>query len=97
MNVFVVLLRFTDKRTEAGPHRAEHDAWIEDGMRAGVLLLVGSLLPARGGAVLAHGLTRAELEARVARDPFVAHGVVEAEIVEISPMRVAPAMAFLRE
>ncbi len=97
MNVFLVLLRFSEKRSDAGPHRAEHDAWIEAGMRAGFFLLVGSLHPARGGAVLAHGLSRTELEALVARDPFVAHGVVEAEIAEISPMRVAPALAFLRE
>jgi len=37
--------------------------------------------------VVAHGVTRAEIESRVQDDPFVAAGVVTAEIAEIAPAR----------
>ena len=45
---------------------------------------------AQGGAVLAVGTSFDALRARVADDPFVAHEVVEAEIVQITPSRTSP-------
>ena len=50
-----------------------------------MFLLVGSIHPGQGGAILAHGTTAAGLEIRVKADPFVEHNVVTAEILEIAP------------
>lgn len=92
--MFVVFLRFADK-SRAQTFMAGHEAWIRSGFDDGVFLLVGGLRPSLGGAVLAHGISRADLEARVATDPFVAEGVVTAEIAEIAPARTVDALAFL--
>jgi uncharacterized protein YciI len=93
--MFVVLLRFGRARVNAREHLAGHQAWIQRGFEQGVFLVVGSLEPKLGGAILAYNTTRAELEARVNDDPFVAESVVEAEILELSPAKADERLAFL--
>lgn len=93
--MFVVLLKFAGNKARAGELMAAHNAWIKRGFDEGVFLLVGSLRPNLGGSVFARGTTLAELEARVAADPFVAEGVVSAEILEIAPSKVDERLQFL--
>jgi uncharacterized protein YciI len=92
--MFVTFLRFADK-ARAPDLMAAHNAWVDQGVAEGVFLLVGSLQPGLGGAILAAGESRSAHEARIAADPFVAHGVVTAETHEIAPGRAAPALGFL--
>jgi uncharacterized protein YciI len=73
----------------------DHNAWIKRGLDDGVFLVVGSLQPNLGGAIVAHGESLAELQARVDADPFVAHGIVQAEVLEIKPGKVDPRLEFL--
>ena len=93
--MFVVLLKFSDRRDEAGRLMESHKAWIERGLEDGVFVLVGSLPPGLGGGILAHGLSRAELERRIGDDPFVAEQVVTAEIIELAPARADERLDFL--
>ncbi|MEZ5212230.1 YciI family protein [Gordonia sp. (in: high G+C Gram-positive bacteria)] len=93
--MFLVLLRFGDNKAAAPDHMAGHQDWIQQGIRDGVFLLVGSLKPGLGGAVLAAGTDRDQLGQRVAGDPFVVHDVVTAEIVEIEPNFTDPRLSFL--
>jgi len=93
--VYIVLLRFGANRAQASAHMAGHQAWIQQGVDDGIFLLVGGIAPGQGGAVLAHDTTRADLEARVAADPFVVHDVVSPEIIEIAPNLTDPRLAFL--
>ena len=93
--MFIVLLKFSANRTQAGEFMEAHNAWLKDGFEQGNFLLAGSLQPGQGGAVIADGLAREDLEARVAADPFVEHGVVEAEILEISPGMTDARLEFL--
>ncbi len=93
--MFVVLLRFSDAKSRASELMAAHNEWIRRGFDDGVFLLVGGLQPALGGAVIVDGLARAELEERLQRDPFVAYDVVKPELLEVSPSRADPRLAFL--
>ncbi|GGZ30043.1 YciI family protein [Streptomyces poonensis] len=93
--MFVVLLRFGANRSQAPDYMAGHQEWIQQGMSDGVFLLVGGVQPGQGGAVLAHDTTLDDLRQRVAADPFVAHEVVSAEIIEIAPNLTDPRLAFL--
>jgi uncharacterized protein YciI len=95
--MFVVLLRFSENKGNAGQFMQGHNDWIKRGFEDGVFLVAGSLQPQQGGAVLAHNVSRADLEARVAADPFVAENVVSAEILEIAPARADPRLGFLLE
>ncbi|WP_329383287.1 hypothetical protein OG625_21115 [Streptomyces sp. NBC_01351] len=93
--MFVVLLRFAANKSQAPDHTAGHQAWIQQGMEDGIFLLIGGIQPGQGGAVLAHNTTLDDLQQRVAADPFVAHEVVSAEIIEIAPNLTDPRLSFL--
>lgn len=94
--MFVVALRFAADKAKAPALMDGHNAWIRRGFDEGVFVLAGSLQPNAGGAVLAHRISRADLEARVREDPFVAQGVVDAEILEIAPGRTDERLSFLK-
>ncbi|AWK11855.1 hypothetical protein DDQ41_26320 [Streptomyces spongiicola] len=93
----VALLRFSANKSAAAEHMEGHQNWIRRGVEEGVFLLVGSIQPGQGGAVLAAGLTLEDFRARVAEDPFVVHDVVTAEIIEITPNLTDPRLAFLKD
>ena len=94
--MFIVLLRFSANRSRAGALMEAHKDWLQRGFADGVFALAGSLLPGIGGGIVAHGLSRAELETRVAEDPFVAGDVVQAEILELAPSKTDTRLDFLR-
>lgn len=93
--MFIVFLKFSDNKAQAGQFMDGHNAWIKRGFEDGVFLMVGSLQPKAGGAVLAHNTSLEALQARVNDDPFVAENVVTAEIHEISPAKADDRLDFL--
>jgi len=93
--MFVVLLRFSSAKSRARECMAAHNEWLMRGFDDDVFLFAGSLERGSGGAILAHNTTRAELEERVQRDPFVAHDVVRAELLEVSAFKTDPRLAFV--
>lgn len=94
--MFITFLRFAENHTAAPELMAGHNEWIAKGFADGVFLCVGSLQPSAGGAILSHGESRADHEARVAADPFVVQGIVTAEIHEVDPKRTVPALDLVR-
>ncbi len=93
--MFVVLLRFSRNKGQAGRLMKDHKEWIKRGFDDGVFLVVGSLQPNLGGAIVAHDTSLPDLEQRVNEDPFVAEGVVSAEILEIAPSKADERLEFL--
>jgi len=93
--MFIVLLKFSDNKAQAGQFMEGHNAWIKKGFDDGVFLLVGSLQPNQGGSVIAHNTSLADLQTRVNKDPFVAENVVSAEILEITPAKADERLSFL--
>lgn len=95
--MFIVFLKFSDNRGNAGEFMDGHNAWIKSGIDDNVFLLVGSLQPGLGGAIVAHNTSRADLENRVSADPFVAENIVTAELHEITPALTDARLNFLVE
>lgn len=93
--MFIVFLRFTADEARAAAFMPAHNAWLQRGFSDGVFLLAGSLPPGQGGAIVAHGLSEAELSARLRQDPFVEHGIVRAEVTPVAPGRVDPRLQFV--
>lgn len=93
--MFVIMLRFAANKALAGQFMDGHKSWIRQGFADGVFLLTGSLQPNQGGGILAHNSSLEDLQARVDADPFVAEGVVSAEIIELSPGQAEPRLQFL--
>jgi len=88
--MYIILLTFADNRRDAPHHLAAHKAWLQRGAEDGVFIMWGTLGEDRGGAILANGGTHAEIEARVAEDPFVGAGVVRPEVLEFRPAHAVP-------
>jgi uncharacterized protein YciI len=93
--MFIVLLKFSSNKGEAIQFMDGHNEWIERGFDDKVFLVVGSLQPQLGGAILAHNTSLSDLRKRVKEDPFVAKKVVEAEILEITPSETDKRLNFL--
>ncbi|MEP3245556.1 MAG: YciI family protein [Sneathiella sp.] len=93
--MFIVLLTFAENKSKAGDFMEGHKNWIKRGFEAGHFLLVGSLQPNRGGAILAHNATLSEIDAFVKEDPFVVEEIVTVEILEITPAQAADEFKFL--
>ncbi len=93
--MFIVLLKFSDNKGQAGQFMEGHKQWIKLGFDDGVFLLAGSLQPNLGGSIVAHNTSLQDLQRRVDGDPFVAENIVSAEILEITPSKTDERLNFL--
>ncbi len=93
--MFVVLLKFSTHKHLAGQYMDGHNTWVQRGFDEGVFLLVGSLQQGMGGSILADNTSLEHLQQRLAEDPFVSEQVVAAEILELTPNKSDPRLAFL--
>lgn len=93
--MFIVLLKFSRNKGQAGRLMEGHKQWIQRGLNDGVFLVVGSIQPGLGGGIVAFNTSLSDLESRVHEDPFVAENVVSAEILEITPSRADERLHFL--
>lgn len=93
--MFVILLKFSDNKSKAGEFMDGHNAWIKQGFEDKVFLVVGSLQPNAGGAIVAYNTSLDNLQNRINDDPFVAEKVVTAEIMEITPAKTDDRLSFL--
>lgn len=93
--MLVALLRFAENKASAAALMDDHNTWLAQGFEDGVFALAGSIMPAEGGAIIAHGVSADELRQRLAADPFVAERVVTADVIEIAPRRAEERLAFL--
>lgn len=93
--MFIVLLKFSSNKSQAGQFMESHKEWIERGIEDGVFVLVGSLQLNLGGAIVAHNTSLSDLQDRVKDDPFVAENIVSAEILEITPAKIDERLKFL--
>ncbi len=95
--MFIVLLKFSKNKDQVQDHLQDHVAWITKGFDDGVFHLAGNLNPMEGGGIIAHGVSREELEARIAEDPFVVNDVVTADYIEINASRTSEAFTSFLE
>ena len=91
--MFIVLLTYRRPLEEVDALIEAHRDWLAPNLAEGVFFLTGRRVPRTGGVILAHGLTRAELDRRLAEDPFQA--VADYEVIEVAPASVSEHLAFL--
>jgi len=80
--MFVIELSYTAPLSEIDAAMKEHVAFLEQGYAAGVFLISGRKIPRDGGIILALGPDRAQLEALMRHDPFVARGLASVRVIE---------------
>jgi uncharacterized protein YciI len=87
--VFVLLLTYVKPLPEVDALMREHVAWLKEQYDAGRFLVSGRRIPRIGGVIVARGDDRAEIEALVARDPFVSGGVATCEVIQFRASQTA--------
>lgn len=93
--MFVVFLEFKVDRSEISPLMPAHSQWLQRAFDDGVFALTGSIAPGVGGMILAHHLTRDELQRRLDEDPLIAQDKVSVAISEIKISRADERLQFL--
>lgn len=88
----VVSLTYVAPLDRVDARMQDHVAWLERGYAEGLFVASGRKVPRTGGVILARG-HRAEVEALIATDPFVAGGLARAEITEFTASMVADGLA----
>ena len=93
--MFIVLLKFSDNKSQAPEFIQAHKDWIKRGFDESLFLIVGSLKPNMGGCIIAHNASLEKLQQYVNEDPFVAKNIVTAEILDVSASQVDKRLNFL--
>ena len=96
-SMYIAQLKFSANKAQAPELMTSHNEWIQRGFDEKVFLMVGSIQPNLGGAIMAHNCSLKEFEQRVSEDPFVQADVVTAEIIEITAAKTEPRLDFLLE
>lgn len=85
MTLYLLVSRYTAPPERVEELVPEHRRYLERHFAAGRFVVSGRRVPWTGGVIVARGLSREELEAVVADDPFAREGVAETEVVEFEP------------
>lgn len=92
-NLYLLIVRHTAPLEVVEPLVPAHVAYLEKYHAAGVFVLSGPAVPeSLGGAIIAHGRDREEIDQVTAEDPFVQAGTSSYEVVTIAPRRFDPAL-----
>lgn len=88
--MFLVVLQYVQPLALIDQALEAHRAFLDRQYAAGVFLASGPLAPRTGGVILATGVSRADLEAVLAEDPFAQAKLADYQILEFQPVRAAP-------
>ncbi|MGC1214782.1 MAG: YciI family protein [Micromonospora sp.] len=95
--MFVVTLTYLTDLDRVDDALPDHLTWLDRQYADGVFLASGRRVPRTGGVILAADVDRAELDARLATDPFAERGFAGYEVTEFVPSRVADGLERMRE
>ena len=90
--MFVVELIYKAELREVDAHMTEHMRFLDRFYASGHFVVSGRKVPRDGGIILAVAKDRAEIEAIMNEDPFVAHGLA---VVDVTEFRVSQRAADL--
>ncbi|MBD9666099.1 uncharacterized protein YciI [Variovorax beijingensis] len=94
--MFIVTLTYIRPLEELDVLMDGHMAWLRKHYQSGLFLASGRQVPRKGGVIFARSGDRAELEAVLARDPFVQNGAASTQVIEFVPSMTAPATEILK-
>lgn len=90
LNMYLLLVHYTQPLEKIAEVTPEHRAYLDRFYASGQLLVSGRRQPPTGGVILGHFKDRKAVDAFVAGDPFVVHGVARYEVFEFDPVKRCP-------
>lgn len=95
--MYLLVSRYTAPRERIEELVPAHRDYLRRHLAAGTFVVSGRREPWDGGVIVARGLTREELDAVVAEDPFSRAGVAETDVVAFRPLFSADGFEALLE
>lgn len=80
--MFVIELMYKAGLDDIDAHMTAHVKFLKKYYAAGIFLVSGRKIPRDGGIILAVSESRQRIEAIVAEDPFLVHGLADARVIE---------------
>lgn len=93
--MYIVTLTYVADLTEIDLALLDHSAWLDINYADGVFLASGRQVPRLGGVIFADGVTRDELDRRLALDPLNKRGLATYVVTQFSPSRTLPKFSSL--
>lgn len=91
--MYVVLVHYTAPLAEVDALLADHSEWLAHHQDSGEFIAAGRRPPRTGGVIIARSMSRGQLDAILATDPFVVHKVAKQEVIEFQALRTIPELA----
>ena len=85
--MFVLISRYLKPLDVVDAWLPEHRTFLERHYAARHVLTSGPQSPRLGGVIVTHDITREQVDAMLAEDPFVREGVAEYQVIEFKPTR----------
>lgn len=85
--MFIILLTYKKPLEEIDKHAAGHIAFLDKFFEQQKFIVSGRQNPRTGGVILAHKVTRIELELILKEDPFHEHDLADYDIKEFKPVK----------
>lgn len=95
--MFLIDVQYEVPLTEVDSALEDHVAFLREQYERGVFLISGRKIPRTGGLILAHGVTHAELDSILDRDPFKQQGLARYTVTEFVASMTAAELASFRE
>ena len=95
--MFLIDVQYVMSLEEVDEALADHVAFLNENYARGIFVVSGRKIPRTGGIILARGLSRAELDALLAQDPFQQRGIAVYQVTEFVASMAAPDVAALKE
>lgn len=88
--MFLITTTYIKPLSEVETHLAAHRSHLAKYYAENKLVMSGPQQPRTGGIILAHNMTRKEVEDFMRVDPFTTAGVAEYTITEFLPVKYTP-------
>ena len=88
-NIFIAILTYKKPLDEVVKFRPAHLDFLDKYYNARKFIVSGRQTPPFGGVIIAHNVTKDELESILKEDPFYKNELADFEIVEFTPAKYA--------
>ena len=95
--MFLIDVQYVMPLAEVDKALADHVSFLKENYERGIFVASGRKVPRTGGIILARKVSREELDAVIALDPFYQRGIASYQVTEFVASMAAPEVAILRE
>lgn len=94
--MYILNVKAIASKEQYESQRDAHSAWVKEGFTKGWFLFAGPKKDETGGFILAKDMDKAQLEAFISEDPFVANNFAEYDVQALSISLTAQGLESLK-